>query len=143
MGRLGWLKCWDDIEDMDWQGGFCGISPLQIRVSPDSPASIAVQTLVRGRINPVDIAHIKLRGSIGVPVNIVIVDDDQTFRTVLKRILAKDPKLNVVGVASDGLEALELARKLLPESGADAFLHKATGLAELLATLRQIAKGSE
>jgi len=50
-----------------------------------------------------------------MPVNILIVDDDQTFRTVLTRILAKDPKLNVVGEAGDGSEALELVRVLAPD----------------------------
>jgi len=51
----------------------------------------------------------------GVHAKIVIVDDDQTFRTILRRILAKDPKLNVVGEAGDGLEALEEIRAVSPD----------------------------
>jgi DNA-binding NarL/FixJ family response regulator len=55
------------------------------------------------------------RGTIGVLTNILIVDDDQTLRTVLKRILAKDGNLNVVGEAKDGSEAVELALALSPD----------------------------
>jgi DNA-binding NarL/FixJ family response regulator len=46
---------------------------------------------------------------------ILIVDDDKAFRSVLKQILAKDGKLNVVGEAGDGSEALELTRTLMPD----------------------------
>jgi len=124
-----------------------------------------------------------------MPTRILLVDDNQVFRSFLRRLLEKERDFSVVGEAGDGLEALEQTRALSPdlilmdlamprvngleatvrikaeqsetkviiftqyqedayrqaaaECGADAFLPKTTGLADLLATLRQIAKGSE
>jgi DNA-binding NarL/FixJ family response regulator len=43
------------------------------------------------------------------------VDDDQAFRTVLRRLLEKERGFNVVGEAGDGLEALEQIRVLSPD----------------------------
>ena len=45
---------------------------------------------------------------------IVIADDDQAFRSVLKRLLQKERDFSVVGEATDGLEAIERARTLSP-----------------------------
>jgi len=46
---------------------------------------------------------------------IIIADDDQAFRSVLKRLLEKERELSVVGEAADGLEAIERARALSPD----------------------------
>jgi DNA-binding NarL/FixJ family response regulator len=46
---------------------------------------------------------------------IIIADDDQAFRSVLKRLLQKERELSVVGEAADGLEAIERARELSPD----------------------------
>lgn len=41
---------------------------------------------------------------------VLIVDDDQTLRSDLKRLLEREPDLIVVGEAGDGRMALELAQ---------------------------------
>ena len=46
---------------------------------------------------------------------IIIADDDQAFRSVLKRLLEKERELSVVGEAADGLEAIDRARALSPD----------------------------
>lgn len=46
---------------------------------------------------------------------ILIVDDDQQFRSVLSRLLEKNGEFRVGGEAGDGAEALELARALPPD----------------------------
>ena len=46
---------------------------------------------------------------------IIIADDDQAFRSVLKPLLEKERELSVVGEAADGLEAIERARALSPD----------------------------
>jgi two-component system, chemotaxis family, protein-glutamate methylesterase/glutaminase len=47
-------------------------------------------------------------------INVLIVDDSLTSREYLKQIIASDPELNVIGVAKDGKEALQLADKERP-----------------------------
>jgi len=46
---------------------------------------------------------------------IIIADDDQAFRSVLKPLLEKERELSVVGEAADGLEAIDRARALSPD----------------------------
>ena len=49
----------------------------------------------------------------GEPVRVLIADDQTLFRTGLARMLAADPRVEVVGQARDGAEAIEqaIARK--------------------------------
>jgi two-component system response regulator NreC len=47
-------------------------------------------------------------------VKILVADDHQILRDGLRAILEKQPEMNVVGEASDGHEAVALARKLRP-----------------------------
>src|SRR5258708_12937793 len=49
------------------------------------------------------------------PVRIVIADDHPIFRDGLRRLLEAEPDLKVLGEASDGAEALRLARQLKPD----------------------------
>jgi two-component system chemotaxis response regulator CheB len=49
------------------------------------------------------------------PVRLLIVDDSATVRSVLKRYFEADPRFEVVGLAKDGLEALELLPELKPD----------------------------
>ena len=51
----------------------------------------------------------------GVKVRAVLVDDSATIRAVLRRKLEADGTIEVVGTAGDGLEALELIRRLRPD----------------------------
>jgi len=48
-------------------------------------------------------------------VRAVIVDDSAYMRVVLKDMLETDPEIEVVGVAKDGLEAVETVRLLRPD----------------------------
>lgn len=47
-------------------------------------------------------------------VRIVVVDDQRLFRESIAGMLALEASFEVVGVAGDGLEALEVARRLRP-----------------------------
>ena len=48
-------------------------------------------------------------------VRILVVDDFETFRQFVVEVLGKRPELQVVGEASDGLEALQKAVELRPD----------------------------
>jgi DNA-binding NarL/FixJ family response regulator len=49
------------------------------------------------------------------PLRVVIADDHRLFAEALEAILATDERIEVVGQASDGGQAVELARKLGPD----------------------------
>lgn len=49
------------------------------------------------------------------PIRVLIVEDSAFMRKVLKDILSEDPEIEVVGVAKNGKEALEVARWVTPE----------------------------
>jgi DNA-binding NarL/FixJ family response regulator len=49
------------------------------------------------------------------PVRILVVDDHEPFRKFICLALGKRPELQVVGEASDGLEAVHKAEKLRPD----------------------------
>lgn len=53
--------------------------------------------------------------SSGSPVRVLVVDDSAFYRAQLTRIIGGEPSLQVVGEASNGREAVEQARRLLPE----------------------------
>jgi len=48
-------------------------------------------------------------------IRVLIADDHALFRDGIGRILNYEPDLEVVGYATDGAEAIELARKLMPD----------------------------
>jgi two-component system chemotaxis response regulator CheB len=48
-------------------------------------------------------------------LRVLVVDDSPTVRAVIARRLDQSPQINVVGRAADGVEALELVRKLKPD----------------------------
>jgi DNA-binding NarL/FixJ family response regulator len=49
------------------------------------------------------------------PLRVLIADDHRLFAEALEAILATDDRIEVVGQASDGGQAVELARKLDPD----------------------------
>jgi len=48
-------------------------------------------------------------------VKILIVDDSPTARAVLSHLLEQDPEIQVMGFATDGREAVEMADRLKPD----------------------------
>jgi len=49
------------------------------------------------------------------PLRVLIADDHRLFAEALEAILAADERLEVVGQAGDGSEAVQLARTLTPD----------------------------
>ena len=49
------------------------------------------------------------------PLRVLIADDHRLFAEALEAILTTDDRIEVVGQASDGKQAVELARKLDPD----------------------------
>ena len=49
------------------------------------------------------------------PVRVLLVDDSAEFAESARAVLATDSRIDVVGVARDGAEALELAEQLAPD----------------------------
>lgn len=50
-----------------------------------------------------------------MPINILLVDDDQDFRSALLRLLKKEKDFSVVGDVGNGGEAVEVTRALQPD----------------------------
>jgi DNA-binding NarL/FixJ family response regulator len=50
-----------------------------------------------------------------LPVRVLVADDHQVFRSGLARTLADSPRLQLVGEAADGLEAVRQALQLKPD----------------------------
>lgn len=48
-------------------------------------------------------------------ISVLLVDDHPLLRKCLQRTLEDDPELTVIGEASNGAEAVELARQLAPQ----------------------------
>jgi len=51
----------------------------------------------------------------GKPIRIVLADDHEMVRVAFKGLLENQPDFAVVGEASDGMQALECARRLTPD----------------------------
>ena len=49
------------------------------------------------------------------PVRVLIADDHRLFAEALEAVLSSEARIDVVGRASDGGEAVELARRLQPD----------------------------
>ena len=49
------------------------------------------------------------------PVRILLADDQQLLRTGFRMVLGGEDDLDIVGEAGDGVEAVDLARRLLPD----------------------------
>jgi DNA-binding NarL/FixJ family response regulator len=73
----------------------------------------------------------------GSPARILIVDDHEIVREGLRSTLSTDPGLEVVGDAATGREALEVARRTLPDVALVDLRLPDTSGEELCAQLRQ------
>ena len=61
-------------------------------------------------------APLELTGGAGPrPLRLLIVDDQDGFRQMLERMLGLDRRIDVVGTAADGAEAIEQAADLQPD----------------------------
>jgi DNA-binding NarL/FixJ family response regulator len=49
-------------------------------------------------------------------IKVVVADDDGHFVEALRTMFDDEPRLSVIGVAGDGLEAIELVDELAPEA---------------------------
>ena len=49
------------------------------------------------------------------PIRVLLADDQPLLRTGFRMVLGTEPDLDVVGEAGDGVEAVTLARRLLPD----------------------------
>lgn len=49
------------------------------------------------------------------PIRVVIVDDEADLRLLLRALLSLDPRMQVVGEASDGIEAITVYDELRPD----------------------------
>jgi DNA-binding NarL/FixJ family response regulator len=49
------------------------------------------------------------------PIRILLADDQPLLRTGFRMVLGGEPDLDIVGEAGDGAEAVDLARRLLPD----------------------------
>src|SRR5918911_4928117 len=49
-------------------------------------------------------------------VRVLLADDDAPFRDSLRQLIESQPHLGVIGSASDGLAAIELADELSPDA---------------------------
>lgn len=70
------------------------------------------------------------------PVRILIADDHPIFRDGLKRLLESEGEFKVIGEACDGVEAVSMARQLIPEV---MLLDLAMPRRQGLETLRELA----
>ena len=48
-------------------------------------------------------------------IRVLVVDDSLSMRMLIRSILSSDPAIEVIGVAADGVEALEKAQELKPD----------------------------
>jgi two-component system, NarL family, nitrate/nitrite response regulator NarL len=55
-------------------------------------------------------------GSQTSPVRVLLADDDESFLDSLRPLIENQPELTVVGSASNGLDAIELAEMLEPDA---------------------------
>ena len=53
--------------------------------------------------------------SVTKPINVLVVDDSIFIRTVIKRMLEADAEIKVIGMASNGLEAIKQINALKPD----------------------------
>ena len=79
----------------------------------------------------------------GDHVRVVIADDDEDIRAVVRGLLGADPEVEIVGEAGNGTAALDLVRELKPDILIlDLAMPVATG-AEVLGQLKESAPATK
>jgi two-component system, NarL family, response regulator LiaR len=73
-----------------------------------------VKSMIREATAPLE-GQRKLMGKEEATTRVVLADDHDVVRQGLKRLLERAPEIEVVGEASDGLEALAYVRELEPD----------------------------
>jgi DNA-binding NarL/FixJ family response regulator len=77
------------------------------------------------------------------PARLIIADDHALLRSGIMSMLAGEPDLDVVGEAADGIEALEMCRRLLPDLVLmDVRMPKMDGLAATRAIKEELPRTS-
>ena len=62
------------------------------------------------------------------PLRLVVIDDEPMFLELIRERLRNRPELELVGVATDGAEGIELVRSLSPDVAVvDVFMPKMNG----------------
>lgn len=49
------------------------------------------------------------------PIRVLVVDDSLVMRSLLRMVLASDPAIELAGMATDGVGALEAVERLKPD----------------------------
>ena len=57
-----------------------------------------------------------MRDAAAHPIRVLVADDDRAFVSSLRELIDKQPELEVVATAADGLQAIELADDLDPDA---------------------------
>lgn len=57
----------------------------------------------------------EIRPNVSKDISLLVVDDSQAFRWVLRGIFEKHPQITIVGEAANGIQGLELLIKLKPD----------------------------
>ena len=83
----------------------CNTALMVVKPTTGTPESNASPNMVPARPD---------RGAKG-PIKVLIVDDSNLLRKIIKEILAKDDQLQVVGEAENGLKAIEMIQELKPD----------------------------
>lgn len=76
-------------------------------------------------------------------IKVLVVDDDQDMRMLLRLQVQSDERLNLVGVAKDGEEAIALAREEPPDVVVLDLMMPILGGEAALPKIREVAPGAK
>ena len=106
--RMGLIGGWLEIKSAPAKGSHITlVIPARLIANVQLPASHKPSVVGGGYAETI-------AGS-GAVIRVLLADDHSLFRDALARMLEKEPDLKVVGHASDGQEAINLACQLVPD----------------------------
>jgi len=85
------------------------LGSVSLPTPPAVPASAPAQAAAARAATDAD------SGTVGDPIRVLIADDHALFRRGLEMVLGEDAGIELVGQASDGAEAVQLAGEALPD----------------------------